>query len=230
MSSDSAPPSAQSENYAKSAVDAIVGAYYPRQVSAVDAARSRAQSAYTVSSALATVLLGAGLLTALGERPLIVRGLGSIAIAAWLGAAGLYLRAVASPVTPPLRDVKDGAAAFVNAVLKRAEAERREIDARLNIANAGSLFALLVTATAIAVAVYWSPAQTVSGMIVLTRSGAEVIGEVCPQRPGTLTGAVAYESLNTDVLAIEAEEGVCDDVAVLLQVPRSSVAAVRVAT
>jgi hypothetical protein len=63
--------------------DAVVNAYYPRALAVPDAARSRAQAAYTIASAIAAALVAAGVFGNLDQRPELVQGLGVAALVGW---------------------------------------------------------------------------------------------------------------------------------------------------
>lgn len=213
--------------YTPKAVDAIVSAYYPRRVSAVDTARARAQSAYAIASTLAGVLVGAGLLTTLEDRPMPVRILGIVALIGWLAAAGLYLRAVASPVIVKRHGAQRGANNFVERVLEQSSAERDEIDARLKLANRASFFALVATAATVSLALLIADDVRERGTVVLTDSGAVSVGRICPQLPVDLVGEIKAGSIGSETLVVKADAGQCDEVAVDLVIARSAVAAVR---
>src|SRR6476620_3952112 len=79
-------------------VSAIIDAYYPLVVSLPEKARSRAQAAYGVASAIAAALVALGIFGKVGERPLAVQVLGLIALCAWLVTALLFMRAVSQSV------------------------------------------------------------------------------------------------------------------------------------
>jgi hypothetical protein len=75
----------------------VVAAYWPRALAAADAARARAQAGFTVASAIATGLVAAGIFTNAAERAHAARDIGAAALALWLGAMLLFLRAIAEP-------------------------------------------------------------------------------------------------------------------------------------
>jgi hypothetical protein len=214
--------------YADSVVESIVNAYYPRELAAVDAARVRAQSAYSVSSALVALLIGAGLLASFDERSSVIQVLGAVALALWLLAACLYLRAVASPIAPYDRGLASEDSAFVDTVLSRASAERLEVDRRLGVANTSSMIALLVTISTVLLAIFWNPVATSNGIIVLTDNGISMIARVCPRRPTTLAGDIDDASISTDILHIKVLAGICDGGPIDLEVAINLVSAIRV--
>jgi hypothetical protein len=109
--------------------DAVVATYYPRSIAVADAVRSRAQSAYTISSAIGTVLLAAGVLSGIATKPLIVQILGLASLASWFLSALLFMRAVAEPVPLNVGPEQPTAEAFVNEKAPRAS-EKQHLGVR----------------------------------------------------------------------------------------------------
>lgn len=220
------PPSS-GRKYADDAVGAIANAYYPREIASADAARGRAQSAYAIASAIAALLLGAGLLVNLADSPVVVRLLGSVALVAWVGSAFLYLQAVASPIDLGGATAHKGSYNFVNFVLHRIGNERAEIDRRLVLANRVSVVALLLTVIAFIAGLFWVSADEERVTMIVDDDGARLVDQLCGLESNTVDGVVAVEALSQDLVRIDVSAGDCGDRDVTLFLPKSSVVALR---
>jgi hypothetical protein len=130
----------------ESVVTAVVGAYYPRLVSSVDSARSRAQSAYAIANTLAGGLVGISLVTLFATAPTPTLVVGAAAVGVWLLSAGLYVRAIASPLMAPSSTDAQDASQFVRQVFTDIRAERCEVDNRQKQANISAIVAVSLTA------------------------------------------------------------------------------------
>lgn len=73
------------------ALKTIVGAVYPAMLSEPTTVRARAQTAYTIASAIAAALVTAGVVAKIKEFPAVVQVFGVLAVATWLLAAGLFI-------------------------------------------------------------------------------------------------------------------------------------------
>jgi hypothetical protein len=116
------------------AFKSVVTAYYPAVVALGASARTRAQNAFAVASAIATALTAAGLFTGVTHGSDWVRGLGVSAIAAWIGTALIFMLAIGGRVRerflvgagqPGIADaaLTPQNAAFVRAVIANAHEE-----------------------------------------------------------------------------------------------------------
>src|SRR5437588_326206 len=94
-------------------VDATLNAYYPALIASADAARARAQVAYTIASATAAALVAAGVLTNIAAAPFWVRLLGTASLIAWITVAALFMFVVmrVRPQRKKSRSPSDGPAA-----------------------------------------------------------------------------------------------------------------------
>jgi hypothetical protein len=86
--SDDQPPASQ-----------ISSSHWPRALAAADSARARAQSGFTVASAIATALVAAGIFTDITDRANPARWVGAAALSLWLAAMLLFLLAVSTGTT-----------------------------------------------------------------------------------------------------------------------------------
>src|SRR4051812_42116319 len=82
-------------------LDAAAEAYYSRAAASADAARGRAQTAFSMASVIAGALGAAGALGHIGDAAAAVQIAGTLAFAAWLGTAWLLLRAAVGEYVPP---------------------------------------------------------------------------------------------------------------------------------
>ena len=124
-------------SYPKEVRTAVSGAFYPRALAAADTARTRAQSGYTIASAVAAALVAAGILTDICDQQLPIQVLALLSIAAWVVTAILFMWSVAVPVELALPAVLPSADAFVDAVLGNARTERDELNKRTASTPAG---------------------------------------------------------------------------------------------
>ena len=208
-----------------SVASAVVGAYYPKLVSSVDAARSRAQSAYAIANALAGGLVGASLFTVFANAPTYVDALGFGAIAVWIVAAGLYVRAIASPLLQPTGDVSDKSV-FVRDILKNASTERTTIDHRQRDANLASIAAVILTAASFALLLF-GPVGTVKGTIDLTPAGVTQVSAVCLRPLSSLSGDIVRSSLTQSLVVIEVKTSACTLDVSEIRLPLTDIADIR---
>jgi MFS family permease len=217
---------ADTPKYDPSVRDAIVSAYYPRATAAADAARSRAQSAYAISSAIAGALVATGLLADLSGVEAWVKILGALALSAWFVASSLYIRAVASPVPPLETAAQPTADAFVEAVLSNARSEREAIDSRQDTANKVSLLAMGLTASTLVFALLAPmPAEEKEAKLVLSPAGAGAITALCQGTPTVVAGNLDVSSLKTDFVVLKSAANVCGRDRVELRLPKKEIVA-----
>ena len=214
-----------STTYATSVGEAVVSAYYPRLTAAADAARSRAQGAFGIASAIG--LFGAGLLVNLSTVSVWQRLLGAVALSAWLTASALYIRAVATPISTEATaqpDVKSDVNAFVRAVLTNAAAEREAIDRRQSLATRLAMVAVVLTAvTALSLLLVPRPQEHFEGTVALSTGGIEALAKLCPRRPRTVSGSLDVSSLGSKFLIVKASPGICQEDSVDLRLSSDEV-------
>jgi hypothetical protein len=204
---------------------AIVDAYYPRALSLPDTARSRAQAAYGVTSAVAAALIALGAFGSLGERPFAVQVLGFLALCGWLVAALLFMRAVSATVesVPAEHD----ADAFARAVVAATKRERQEIEKRLRLALGSAVVAAAVTVAALG-AIVRVPAsvQSVAATVDLSKRGQETVAALCGTPHQTIHGRLSESSLRERFLTITMDPTACQGRQVKLHVPIEDVVGV----
>jgi len=188
-------------------ISAIVGAYYPKLVSSVESARSRAQSAYAIANALAGGLVGASLFTVFSNAPTSTLVVGCVAVGIWMISAGLYVRAIASPLVQPRGDLSDGSA-FVREVLQNASTERKKIDDRQRLANIGAIVAVAVTAVSFGLLLFGA-SVTIKGTVDLTSAGQREVSSICGHPLSSLTGEVNRASLGQAFIVVDVPSSVC---------------------
>jgi hypothetical protein len=224
----SIPPVPLPASYPADVVKAVTDAYYPRAVALADAARSRAQSAYALASALAAGLIGAGLLTSLDNRIVAVKLLGVSAVLTWAWAARGYLEAVAAPVPIPNSGAQPTSVAFVNAVLVSAKQERDEIDRRQRLANLAAVAAILLTLATFSLALLTGTrVDRRSGVVALSPAGAQAVGAVCGRATATIHGTVDRASIGSEFLDINVDTTDCKNGSANLHLPKADIVAVR---
>jgi hypothetical protein len=214
--------------YDESVSKTVVDNYYPRVISAPEAARNRAQAAYTIASAVAAALIAAGLLTSLYRRPTLVKVMGSLALVGWFLAAGAYVWAVAAPARLRLKESAQDARSFVHLVLQDAIDERTTIDRRQGFANViASVAAVLTAAAFISALLSGSPERRLQpGLVITSETGARSVETICGQRLSRLEGRIDLDTLNDQLVAIDVRPGECGGRWITVRIPRADVAGV----
>jgi len=209
----------------REAADEVVKAYYPAIVSAGDAARTRAQTAYTIASAVATAIVAAGIFGDIAQRPTFVKVLGALALAAWLLTAGLFMHAVAGRIDPVVDGEQLDVSAFVRAVITNARHERRVVVRRSATAMLAGSAAMALTLAAVVLA--WllpAPTEHVHGRVALSPAGAVQVQRLCGTRPdGGIGGWYDPSKLADDVVAIDVDADDCGGSRRTLRLPGSMI-------
>ncbi|MFF5014332.1 hypothetical protein [Streptomyces sp. NPDC001165] len=202
MTAQSSPEQSTAEERER-VLETVLGpaseAYYSERVRAGSEARIRAQAAQSTVTLFASGVVAALTFTQLDDRPLITRWTGVVAVALWLLAAVLYLRAVAQPV-PTLAGPSHARdrLGLLNAVLKRADDEAAQVDKRQKHANWVVMAALVVSVVTVGLAAIVGPEkETVSGTVVVSPSYAKSARALCALRGDRITGGIDKTSLGT---------------------------------
>ncbi|MFF2779983.1 hypothetical protein ACFVU3_34405 [Streptomyces sp. NPDC058052] len=216
-------------------LDAVLGpaseAYYAERVRSGSGARARAQAAQSTVTLFAGGIVAALTFTQLADRPVITQWAGVAAVALWLLAAVLYLRAVAQPVgalagPSHARDRLD----LLNAVLKRADDEAAQVDRRQKHANRVVVAALAVTVLTVGLAAVLGPKEeNASGSIVVSPAYATTLRTVCALKGERLTGSIDTSSLAKPFVSITVAGKECGNAAgkeIKLVIPKSAVQAI----
>jgi hypothetical protein len=208
---------------------AIVDAYYPWVLSLPDTARSRAQAAYGVASAIAAVLVALGIFGKLGERPLAVQALGLLALCAWLSTALLFMRAVSASVEKTEVTEYRDANAFAAAVVNASQRERMNIDNRLKPALGAAVAAAVITVIALG-AIVRVPAtvQSVAATVNLSKAGQQRVAAICGRPLRTVQGRLREASLRERFITITVDPAGCQGQRVRLHLRAEDVVGVAV--
>jgi hypothetical protein len=204
-------------------IDALVSAYYPKIIGLPDDARTRAQAGFAIASGIATALFALSLFTDLQDFDWYVWALGVASLVAWVAAAGAYIRAVALPTNPESRLVtRDNFADLTQSILRNAVNERRAIDKRQLCAVRLAGVAAFLTFVAIGVALSAGKASDgISGRIVFSAAGLDVISASCQKLPPSIEGTVESTSMADDLALITLDPGSCQDDKTAMILPRS---------
>ena len=204
--------------------DAVVNGYYARAVTAPDLARSRAQNGFTISSFLATGLVGAGVLSSFGTVPLLTRILGATALVGWSAAALLFARAVTETVPLQHSETQRSADDLIDAVLGNAADERDAIDKRRSLAQNAAILAALLTTLTVVSGLFLRSADTVQATIILKPNGRTAVRQLCPSLGSKVEGVAKKSSITGTVIEIRPNTEPCKSRT--LHVPREQVAAI----
>ncbi|MFC9395025.1 hypothetical protein ACFTWS_17960 [Streptomyces sp. NPDC057027] len=218
-------------------LDAVLGpvseAYYAERVRSGSGARARAQAAQSTVTLFAGGIVAALTFTQLADRPLSTQVAGVGAVAMWLLAAVLYLRAVAQPVgalagPSHARDRLD----LLNAVLKRADDEAAQVDKRQKHANWVVVGALAVSVLTIGLAAIGGPKEEKSsGSIVVSPAYAQSIRALCAKKGElVIIGRIDKASLGAPFVSITVTSKECGGKAgkeTKLVIPKSAIQAIE---
>lgn len=210
-----------SPSYASELQTAVIGAYYARVIASADAARARAQTAYTVAASLSAVLLGAGIVSRFGTVSSAAKVLGAFAVALWALTASLYGRATSRSIDWPIVDTvtKDQLVALI---LDRVATEKRTVQSCLARANMAAVVAGTVTVLALVVDSLGESTANETVRLIPSAEGAEAIEEICGEYLGELTGEAVARSLSGDTIVLSPTSTTCQK-RTRLYIPRSSV-------
>lgn len=203
----------------------IVEAFYPRLVTQGEMVRARAQSAHGIVSAIVGVLVVTVITGKVEFAGPVARVSGLVALAMWLIAATLYVKAVASPVKDPGEAQSPGD--LVDKVLTAVTAERNEVDSALRKAN--FLAVVAMTTTIVAFAALWflpGEADRSDGTLRLSAAGLAAIQTICPGASRNLVGQVLRSSIGADFTTIDLDAKTCGSKTAQIQVPKVQVEAV----
>ncbi|MFF9130247.1 hypothetical protein [Streptomyces sp. NPDC014806] len=215
-------------------LEAVLGpaseAYYSERVRSGSGARLRAQAAQSTITLFAGGIVAALTFTQLADRPVITRWAGIVAVALWLFAAVLYLRAVALPVyalagPTHARDRLE----LLSAVLKRADDEADEVDKRQKRANWVVMCALIFSLLTVGLAALLGPEEeTASGTVMLVPSYEQSARAICGKQVDRLEGQIDKKSLGTPFVRVTVDAKYCGTGTGKweLVVPRSAVQAI----
>lgn len=195
----------------ESITKAIVDAYYPDRVRIANTARSRAQAAQSVVTAVAGAVVAGFTLSTLASYGMVTRVISCVAVALWLAASVLYVIAIAVPAVPESQaDEAPDARAMIRMILTRAKAEAKVVDRRQRTANIVAGTALGMTVLAFAIGVL-GPAPAHEGTVHLTPDGVRLLQVACTPTATTLRGRVDEASLSAQFVKVVVDPGTCEE-------------------
>ncbi len=182
----------------------VLNAYYQRSVAAPDLARARAQASFTITAAVAAVVLAA--LTqstdASAEWEILAPLL--FAAAAWMVTAWLFLRSAAGSFESStlVRDIRSDEAEQAGLLLAELEQDRQSLEKSLRSAHVAAVIAVSLSAlTGAILLVHSRTADWVPAELRFTRVAQAQIEKLCPGGPaGPWT--VKEDSVSTPVLEL----------------------------
>ncbi len=182
----------------------IIDAYYQRSVSATDAARTRALASFTITAAVAAVVLAALAGSMKASASVLVLMLFCMSAMAWFAAAGFFVAATSGSSTaavPRNQGLTDQQRA--GRLLAELEGERHFRDHWLAAANrtaGGAVLASVLTGVTLFLQHRNPPWLPVN--VVLTDSAGAAVADVCGQPVPPLRWSVRADTLDEDVLAL----------------------------
>jgi hypothetical protein len=219
------------------AAAAASNAYYAREINKPETARSRGQAGFGITSAVATVLIAAGVLAKFQTLSPWVLSTGLIAVGLWLGTAATFLWTVSMPIKklPPELAIKGNLEAleFLNKTGKAANWQAKRINLRLRIATwvsaAAAVFTLLSLVLA-ATIVAPDPRTEVADLSLAKRAFAAV-SRICPSAVvapapfNVILGAIDPNDSNDAVVSLRLASRECPG-ASSIDVPRTEIRAI----
>ena len=208
---------------------ALIAAYYATLADLGASARSRAQQAFTITSALAGSVAVAALVGGDLNRLWLMRLASLVAFVLWAVAACLYVYAVASPVKPPQAESLLTWADWSDYVVSESKAERAAVDRRQRWANSVAVLAVVATTLMLVIALMWpapSPPER-SGEVLLSDRG--LLAEYCLRRVSRIEGSIREFDNSDQFIVIEPDQSAdCVDLgsATTLEIPLDEVDAV----
>jgi hypothetical protein len=217
------------ERVAKQAIEAAAAAYYQHSALAASGARERAQTAFTMTSAVAAGFTALGVFTGISSDPTLVQTLAVLAVIAWLLSSALYLYAAVGEYwakdEQPEKSIARTPEAFIDTVYDDIRGERDAVYDRLRRAVLVSFFALAFTGMTVASAVFDKPTDDPHATIELTSGGIKAIKAACGSLSPLNDLRVERSTLDHDVIIIDPPEKSCGQ-ASELALPRGEVAAI----
>ncbi len=205
--------------------NAVIPAFYSGIVARADAARTRAQSAYTIASGVAVGLIGTAILGQLDQQPIWVRILGMGSIVAWALVAATFVYAISVPTqTPPKPHTIVGVDAAVNEIIRLATVEKNSVEKRSSMARRAAIASTLITLAALG-GVIFHPPETIPAVVVITSAEVATAQQACPLVTERIQGQVEVSTLNSDFLVVIPNQSLCGGPGDALRIPSASVVA-----
>jgi MFS family permease len=220
---DGQPPTAVDP----AAVSTIVGSVYPAMLSEPTSVRDRAQTAYTIASAIAAGLVTAGALAGITEFGWLVQVLGIVAVGLWLLTAALFIN-----ISRRVRKIPKGEPGqlltvneFVSRALNVATEEADALEGQLRNAAYSTYAALAFTVLALIAALVAppSPEQPVTS-VTLSAEGTAAIATLCPGHGPVVRGELHTDTLD-DLFAVIDVKNECGPGTVTLRIPPQQILA-----
>ena len=142
--------------------------------------------------------------------------LGMVAVLVWFGALAVLALALAGQ-DPFGRGQQD--------MVHEGSEEIRIANTRLALGFVISLAAATLTLAALGLARYHH--ATIAATIALTADGAQATQSVCTLTGTSIDGDIHADTIDSDVLVIEVDDGGCTDKKVTLRIPRAQVAVLK---
>ncbi|MEU3069854.1 hypothetical protein ABZ712_23535 [Streptomyces sp. NPDC006906] len=188
----------------------IVKDYYSRNLASAETARARAQTAFTIISALATLFVGGAAFAGVSTQQVYVKVAMLLAASLWLTATFLYAQSATgtfSSITPKQGGLKVTAAevaTVATSVVALVQTERDLVRWKNRHANSAAFAA--ASASIIAIGLIWLlPPESLDRTVVkLTESGQTAIREICHGRSkNEITATVNREDLSKKYITLE---------------------------
>jgi MFS family permease len=190
--------------------DAVVSAYYPDALKAAETARTRAQTAYTIASAVAAALVAAGIFGDISKEQGWVKDVGFAALLGWLVAAGMFIFAITASVNPVVQGTQGDVDSFVIGVLQNVAAERKTVTDRQNRAYGATAVAILLTAVTIGgVAFSTAPSRLQAGELLVARREIAWLRDLCPDVTSPLKARFDPDKLGSEYLSVTVDSATC---------------------
>lgn len=211
----------------------LIKDYYSRSLAGSETARARAQTAFTIISALATLLVGGAALAGITAQQPSVKITMIAAAAMWLVATFLYAQAATGTFSSTttrrgLEVTGDEAGSAAKGVIALVHTERDLVRWKTKHANVAAFLAAITSVTAIGLMWILDPATQSRAVIKIDHSGIPTIKAACGKGRETLTVTLDVADLSKKYITLtEIKSADCKD-ASKLTIPTKWVASVAV--
>ncbi|MEU9915283.1 hypothetical protein [Streptomyces sp. NPDC051001] len=169
----------------------LIKDYYSRNLNSSETARTRAQTAFTIISALATLLVGGAAFAGVADQHECVKAAMITAAALWLLATFLYAQAATGTFGSTntkkegLKIIGPQAIPAAKSAIALVRTERDLVRWKTKHANISAFLAAIASVSAIGMMWILPPATESQAVVKIDNSGASALAAICGLRTGT---------------------------------------------
>lgn len=214
------------ENVNEDVLKVFATSYSTALVEAGKQARDRANSGWTVASAIATAVVATGLLAGVKDATDLTKILTGLALASWLGAAWSFLLAVTESSSLGKDFAWTGPKEFIEKVSQKGSEESGEIKGQTRQATNLVLVAIGLTTAAFLSGVLWPPAADPKPTVSVLSVHAQGLLPPNCTAGSTISGTLSKRE--ESLVQIKVTDPVCaKDVSLLISLPEGAGLAIK---